>query len=37
MKRSNLKVYDSTLYSQDLPIININPNSLYFAFGNGGF
>jgi hypothetical protein len=33
MKRSNLKVYDSIIYSQDIPIVNINPNSLYFAFG----
>ena len=33
MKRSNLKVYDSIIYSQDISIVNINPNSLYFAFG----
>ena len=31
IKRSNLKVYNSILYSQDLPIANINPSSLYFA------
>ena len=33
LKRKNLNVYDSTTYSQDIPIANINPNSLYFAFG----
>ena len=33
MKRSNIKVYDSTIYSQDIPVANINPSSLYFAFG----
>ena len=33
LKRTNLNVYDSTIYSQDIPIANINPNTLYFAFG----
>ena len=33
MKRSNVKEYDSTVYSQDIPIANINPSSLYFVFG----
>ena len=33
IKRTNLIAYDSTIYSQDLPVANINPNSLYFAFG----
>ena len=33
MKRSNIKVYDSTIYSQDIPVANINSSSLYFAFG----
>ena len=33
LKRTNLNVYDSITYSQDIPITNINPNTLYFAFG----
>ena len=33
IKRSNMKVYDSSSFSQDVPIVNINPHSLYFAFG----
>ena len=33
MKRSNVKVYDSTIYSQDIPVANINTSSIYFAFG----
>ena len=33
IKRSNMTVYDSSTFSQDIPIANINPFSLYFAFG----
>ena len=33
INRSNMKVYDSSTFSQDVPIVNINPHSLYFAFG----
>jgi hypothetical protein len=28
-----MKVYDSSTFSKDIPIANINPLSLYFAFG----
>ena len=33
IKRINMKVYDSTTYPQDIPVSNINPKTLYFAFG----
>ena len=33
IERKEIKVYDSTFYSQSLPIIDINPNLVYFAFG----
>ena len=33
LKRKYLVVYDSTIYPQEMPIININSNNLYFAFG----
>ena len=33
IKRSDVKSHESTLYSQGLPSININPNLFYFAFG----
>ena len=33
INRSNMKVYDSSTFSKDIPIANINPFSLYFAFG----
>ncbi len=33
IKRSDLTVYDSSTFSKDLPVANINPLSLYFAFG----
>ena len=32
-QRSEIKVYDSTTYSHDIPTIDINPNLIYFAFG----
>lgn len=33
INRKEVKTHDSTMYAQGLPSININPNSLYFAFG----
>ena len=30
---SNLKVHDSIIYGQEMPSIELNPSSLYFAFG----
>ena len=33
IKRSNMTVYDSSTFSKDIPVANINPLSLYFAFG----
>ena len=33
IERKEIKVYDSTVYSQTIPIIDINPNLIYFAFG----
>ena len=33
IERKEIKVYDSTIFSQDIPIIDINPNLIYFAFG----
>ena len=30
---SNLKVHDSIIYGQEMPSIDLNPSSLYFAFG----
>ena len=33
LERKEIRVYDSTLYSQELPKINIDKNSFYFAFG----
>jgi len=33
VKRSDVKSHESTLYSQGLPSISINPNLFYFAFG----
>ena len=32
-QRSNIKVYDSTIYPKDIPSIDINPDKIYFAFG----
>ena len=33
IQRQQMNVYDSTVYSHDLPIIEVNPNLIYFAFG----
>ena len=33
VRREEIKVYDSNVYSQKIPIYEVNPNSIYFAFG----
>ena len=33
IQRKELKVYDTTIYSKEMPIIDINIDQLYFAFG----
>ena len=33
IKRNELNVYDSTIYAQKMPSINVDINQLYFAFG----
>ena len=33
IKRVEVKTHESTVYSQGLPSINVNPHLLYFAFG----
>ena len=33
IRRKNMKVYDFVEYSEDIPIAEINPSSIYFAFG----
>ena len=33
IRREEMRIHDSTMYSQNLPSIDINPNLLYFAFG----
>ena len=33
IQRKNFKVYDSTIYGQEMPFIDLNSNILYFAFG----
>ena len=33
IQRKNFKVYDSTIYGQEMPFIDLNSNMLYFAFG----
>ena len=33
LQREQMNVYDSTVYSHDIPIIEVNPNLIYFAFG----
>jgi hypothetical protein len=33
IKRKELKVYDTNIYSQEMPIIDIGIDQLYFAFG----
>ena len=32
-QRKDMIVYDSTMHSQEMPIMNIDSNNLYFAFG----
>ena len=32
-KRKEIKVYDSSMYAQEMPTIDIDSNNLYFAFG----
>ena len=33
IKRDELNVYDSTIYAQEMPSINVGKDQLYFAFG----
>ena len=33
LKRKELRVYDTTIYSQEIPVIDVNINDFYFAFG----
>ena len=33
IRRKNMKVYDFVEYSEDIPMAEINPSSIYFAFG----
>ena len=33
IRRTNIKVYDFIEYSNDIPFAEINPSSIYFAFG----
>ena len=33
IQRKDLKVYDTTIYSQEMPIIDVNISQFYFAFG----
>ena len=33
LQRKELKVYDTTIYAQEMPIIDIDINQFYFAFG----
>ena len=33
LKRRELRVYDSSLYAQEMPYINVDRNYFYFAFG----
>ena len=32
-ERKDIKIYDSTIYAQEMPTINIDSKNLYFAFG----
>ena len=32
LKRKELRVYDTTIYSQEIPVINVDSNQFYFAF-----
>ncbi len=33
ISREQMNVYDTKVYSQDIPTIEVNPNIIYFAFG----
>ena len=33
IKREELTVYDSSVYAQEMPSLNVDINQLYFAFG----
>ena len=33
IQRKELKVYDTTIYSKEMPIIDVTIDQLYFAFG----
>lgn len=33
LKRNELNVYDSTIYAQEMPSIDVDKSQLYFAFG----
>ena len=33
IQRKEIRVYDSTIFSQEIPIIEVDPNLIYFAFG----
>ena len=33
IERKEIRVYDSTSFSQEAPLIQINSSSIYFAFG----
>ena len=33
IQRKEIKVYDKTIYTQKMPVVNINSDILYFAFG----
>ena len=33
VRREEIKVYDSSEFSQEIPIYEVSPNSIYFAFG----
>ena len=33
IKRTEIRVYDSSFYSQEMPIIDVDKDKLYFAFG----
>ena len=32
-QRKEIRVYDASIYAQEMPSINIDSNNLYFAFG----
>ena len=33
IQREEINIYDTKIYSQDIPLIEVNPNLIYFAFG----